>query len=119
MKKLRYRLRRKKQICSLYYNLLNKDVRFFDTAYETALWLNDIIVKKPKVLAEYLQKENINTRLAYPGIHIQPPYASDGPFPNSEYGASHILYLPSSYLLTDDEVVYVCEKVKTFLENNK
>jgi len=107
MKKLPYRIRRKKQILRLYIEYLKDHVRFFDTQEENNLWLNDILVSDPKALAAHLRKNYIDTRSSYPGLHTQQPFLSKRGFPNSEYGAGHILYLPSSPLLTDDEVLHV------------
>ncbi len=117
MKKLDWRVRRKKEIYAAYRsNLVDvEQVRFIETDLDdTAPWFIDILVADPSLLASSLKDRNIGTRPFYPPIHSQPAYHLAGSFPVSEETSSHGLWLPSSSFLTDDEIARICNDIKEF-----
>lgn len=123
MKKLTWRVERKKEIFKLYKDLLSraKGVEFIETDLEnTSPWFIDILVPadKREKLILFLNENKIRTRPFYPAIHTQPPYSwVKGNFKNSEDISKRGLWLPSSSFLTDEDIKYICEKVRYFFEN--
>jgi perosamine synthetase len=123
MKKLPWRVERKKQIFKKYKELLAdvNSISFIETDLEdTSPWFIDILVNKGNVernkLSSSLTKKGIGTRAFYPAIHSQPPYSwVKGKFPNSDYISLRGLWLPSSSFLTDDHIVYICDNIQRSL----
>lgn len=121
MKKLDWRVERKKEIYKLYHYLLQniEQVHFIDTNLEDCSpWFIDILVAGDGVrdnLNKFLDESRIGTRPFYPAIRTQPPYSHiNGNFKNSEYVAQRGLWLPSSSFLTDEDVHRVCERIKSY-----
>ena len=120
MKKLDWRVKRKKEIYMLYKNLLEdvEEIEFIDTNLEdTSPWFIDILVKKGEKerdkLASFLDKRGIGTRPFYPAIHTQPPYSwVKGDFKNSEYVSTSGLWLPSASFLSDEDIEKICKEIK-------
>jgi len=80
-----------------------------------------IHLKKRNQLKEYLNKNNIQTGLHYPKpIHLQPAYKylnyKIGDLKNCEYNAKYCLSLPMYYGLKKSDVLFICEKIKTFFK---
>lgn len=125
MKKLDWRVKRKKEMYRLYIDLL-KDVdelAFTETNVDdTAPWFVDIIVKNGKEirdeLALFLENKGIGTRPFYPAIHTQPPYHNVvGDFRNSEYVSERGLWLPSSSFLSNKDLERICADIRLFFRN--
>jgi len=120
LKKLKQRIKRKKEIFKLYRYLLDGFVDFFDTDLKiTSPWMSDILlrnkVERAKVIA-YLDSKKIGTRKFYPAIHTQKAYNIKGNFPNAVEISERGLWLPSSLKLTNDEIEYVCKEIKKGLK---
>lgn len=114
MKKVEWRVKRKKEIYKLYHNYLNgiSPVEFIPTDLEsTAPWFIDILVPDPSSLGEHLKKNLIGSRRFYPTLHNLPFYRFKGLFPNSTYISQHGLWLPSSSNLKDSEIKNVCNQI--------
>lgn len=115
MKKLDFRVKRRKAMGRLYYELLGKiaGISLIPTNFEdTALCAFDVLAKNRDALAKYLKQNGIGTRHFYPALHSEPVYARNNQsFPIAEEVARTGLWLPSSNNLTDEEIAYVCEKV--------
>jgi len=121
MKKIDWRVKRKKEMYELYHDLLQgiREVNFIETDLDdTAPWLIDIIVERKRdELASFLDQRGIGTRPFYPSIHTQPPYSSvEGDFENSEYVSHTGLWLPSSTFLTNDDIERVCTEIRNFFD---
>jgi perosamine synthetase len=120
MKKLAWRVKRKKEIYSLYSQKLKgiKEVGFIPTNLGfTAPWFIDIYVGNPDKLAAYLAKKGIGTRRVYPPISSQKIYrkkVNQEKFPVSEKYASRGLWLPSSSKLTNQEIEKVTSVIKKY-----
>jgi perosamine synthetase len=121
MKKLDWRVKRKKEIYKLYRDLLQdvREVEFIATnLQECAPWFIDILVDGDGVknnLVKFLESKGIGTRPFYPAIHTQPPYSHvRGDFKVSESVSERGLWLPSSSFLTNDDVERVCSEIKAF-----
>jgi perosamine synthetase len=124
MKKLDWRVKRKKEIYKLYYDLLQgiKEVELIATNLaECSPWFIDILVKGEGMrdnLAKFLEGRGIGTRPFYPAIHTQPPYSHvKGNFKVSESVSQRGLWLPSSSFLTNDDVERVCGEIKAFFRS--
>ncbi len=125
MKKIDWRVKRKKEMYKLYQDLLNdiESIEFIETNLEdTAPWFIDILVDENKrdKLANFLSEKGIGTRPFYPPIHTQPPYSwVKGNFKNSEIISKKGLWLPSSTFLKDEDIIYICDAIKEFYSQHE
>ena len=122
MKKLNWRAWRKKEMYIRYKYLLEdvEKIKFIDTNLDdTSPWFIDILVDggKRDELALFLNEKGIGTRPFYPAIHTQPPYSHfKGNFKNSGYVSERGLWLPSSSFLSDEDIKYICQLIKSFFK---
>lgn len=117
MRKLAWRVERKKEILRLYQDLLKlcKQVQFFDQDLScTTPWFIDVLVEDRERLQSYLKENNIGTRIMYPPINKQKCYQVLGEHVVSNLVGERGLWLPSAGQLTDDEIRRVCQKTKEF-----
>ncbi len=116
-KKLDGRVSRKKEMWRLYAEGFKdiKEVRFIqENLEETTPWFIEIFAPNPGKLQLYLKENNIGSRPIYPALHRQPVYNLKGSFPVAEKVAKQGLWLPSSLKLTDEQIEYICQKIKEF-----
>lgn len=121
MKKLNWRIKRKKQIYQLYRKNLSciPQIEFIDTNLkETTPWFIDVLVPNPDKLAEYLKQKNIGARRFYPPLHTLSFYNAPGNFPITDYVSEHGLWLPSASQLKNEQINYICEKIKEFYKKS-
>lgn len=124
MKKLQWRVERKKEIYKQYQDELKAldKVEFIDTDLKnTPPWFIDILVDRGMRtdLIRFLDSNGIGVRPFYPPIHTQPPYMNvKGPYKNSIYISERGLWLPSSSQLTDEKINKICGKIREFFHNN-
>lgn len=120
MKKLTFRINRKKEIYELYRRRLSecKHVSLFENniAYTTP-WFYDMLCDNRDELAAYLKENGIGTRFMYPPINRQKAYNSAGQFTVTDEVGKKGLWLPSSSQLTDDDINYICNKIIEFYKN--
>lgn len=119
MKKLAQRVERKKEMGRLYEkNLAGIDgVETIRTDYEeTPPWFIDILCDNRDGLESYLKEHGIGSRRFYPPLHSEPVYGYDMSFPITEEISSRGLWLPSSILVTDEQIEYICDTVRSFYE---
>jgi perosamine synthetase len=124
IKKIKRRLKRKKEIFKLYRKHLRgvKEVEFIDTDLkEVSPWFQDVLVRRRDNLMKYLLKKGIDTRPFYPALHTQGAYKKnrsllkmEGTFPLSTKISSKGLWLPSSLTLRDSEIERICKEIKSF-----
>jgi len=113
-------LSRKGRNDQLYRDLLAdvQAVRFpeRDPRCEGALWFSNILVDDPQALSERLAAREIGTRRFFYPLHRQPCYrgkwTSEFPVCDSVYRQG--LSLPSAATLTEDQVAFVCGRVREF-----
>ncbi|VVB58877.1 Aspartate aminotransferase [Candidatus Anstonella stagnisolia] len=123
MKKLPWRVARKKEMGKMYWELLGGigQLELTPTDFgQTALCSYDVLLKdagKKKQLAEFLTKNSIGSRPFYPPLHSEPAFGLDVRMPISQEVSERGLWLPSASNLTDEQVKYVCSKVKEFFSN--
>lgn len=119
MKKLDFRIKRKKEMYRLYKEHLKEVsvVEFISTNLDdVSPWFIDIMVPDPVILQKHLKNNNIGSRLFYPAIHTIKPYLGHEKFPNSLWVSQHGLWLPSSSFLTDSDIIHICTNIKEFYE---
>jgi len=120
MKKLPWRVSRKKEIFSRYREGLKDilEVEFLATNLsDTSPWFIDIFVLDPDPLSKFLKVHGVGTRRIYPPISSQKIYKSTGDsnrFHITEGYASRGLWLPSSSRLTDKEIDTVVGYIKRY-----
>jgi perosamine synthetase len=117
MKKLQWRIERKKEIYKQYlYNLSNiKGVKFFNqNLLITTPWFIDVLVEKRDALATFLMEHGIGSRSMYPPINKQKAYNLSGDYPISNLVGEKGLWLPSSSQLTDELILMICKNIAQF-----
>ena len=77
----------------------------------------NILLDDPESLVNHLALQGIGCRPFFHPIHQQPCYEGDfvGPFPNAERAYARGVSLPSSPLLTESQIAYVCDKIRRYL----
>ena len=119
MKKLPNRVNRKKEMGKLYDRLLEgiDGVEIIHTDYlDTSPWFFDILCDGRDELKVFLKDNGIGTREFYPPLHSEPVYGYDERYKNAEEISSKGLWLPSGVNVTDEQIEYVCEKIREFYE---
>lgn len=122
MKKLPQRVKRIKEIWELYYTELKDtpNITIMPSLYEGWIpWFVDIYTDERSGLQKYLKENKIGSRPIYPPIneqHIysQDPNTRDRTFPNTRHFSSTGLWLPSFTEITDEQIRYVCLKIKAY-----
>jgi len=117
MKKLPWRVDRKKEIYNRYKeNLKNlKNIKFFEQdLLNTTPWFIDVVVEDRDNLQYFLKNNNIGTRVMYPPINKQVAYNIKGSHPFSNMVGAKGLWLPSSSKLTDNKIDYITQKIVEF-----
>jgi perosamine synthetase len=117
MKKLPWRVERKKQILQLYRKYLSgiQQVSMFEQDLScTTPWFIDILAEKREELMKFLKAGDIGTRVMYPPINHQKAYQVPGEHKISNLVGERGLWLPSSSKLEDGEIEYICEMISRF-----
>jgi len=118
--KLPQRITRMKEIHTLYFNELSsiKGIHILDSMDSGWIpWFIDIIVDDREELIYFLKQHNIQTRVTYPALHLTEPYATNvysSDFTNSTYISKNGIFLPTHFLLTDENILYISSIIKTF-----
>ena len=117
MGKLKWRMNRMKEIYRRYKNNLANliQVNFFDQDLKnTTPWFIDVKVDNRDQLMSYLKQNKIGSRIMYPPLNKQEAYNVKGDHVVSNEIGVKGLWLPSSSKLTNDQIDYVCDKIKLF-----
>ncbi len=119
MRKLPKIIQRKNEIRNLYMKELSNvpGVKFpkIDSRCTPVHWFTNIIVEDAEKLCEELKKEEIQTRRFFYPIAKQPCYKDfnfAGKFENADYLYKHGLSLPSSVIISDEDIYKVCMAIK-------
>jgi perosamine synthetase len=117
MRKLQWRVDRKKEILQLYQENL-KDVNqitFFNQDLKfTTPWFIDTLAENRKELQQYLKDKGIGTRVMYPPINKQMAYSVSGDHQVSNIVGEKGLWLPSAAQITNIEINFICDLIKKF-----
>ncbi|MDE7321826.1 MAG: DegT/DnrJ/EryC1/StrS family aminotransferase [Lachnospiraceae bacterium] len=117
MKKLPERIKRKKEMEELYRKLLAdvKEIEWIKkNDKDELLWFFEILCEKREALQRYLKENGIGSRESYPPLHSEPAYGYNEKYPVTEEITQKVLWLPSTITLTDDQICYICSKIKQF-----
>lgn len=117
MKKLPWRVERKKAIWARYRDRLANigGIRLFSHELQsTAPWFIDALVEDRERLMGFLKDNRIGTRVMYGPINRQEAYQVPGHHPVSETVGQKGLWLPSAVQLRDEEIDYVAGKIAEF-----
>jgi len=122
MKKLNWRVQRKKEMYALYRELVSdpNTVEFPATDLEnTSPWFVDVLVPlgARDALKAHLHVNGIGSRPFYPAIHSQQPYLLFGSDLSVSTRLSQSgLWLPSSSFLHDKDIEYVCNAIMKYTQ---
>lgn len=130
MEVLQQRIDRRRAICNLYNDLLrdldmvdvhlNPDRRFQSNYWLTTILINDKAPSDatPEALRLYLLEQGIETRRLWRPMHMQPVFESCEAFADStsERLFNQGLCLPSSSILTDNEIRQVADCIISFFK---
>jgi perosamine synthetase len=95
---------------------------------KNVFWMNAIVID-PKIiginrdeLMQELYSKGIQTRKFFVPMHCQPALIKYGidtsdSYPVSNWLAENGLYLPSGSGLTENEIIYICDKIKNIIAN--
>jgi perosamine synthetase len=117
MKKLPWRVERKRQIYARYRaNLAGvNQIGFFDqNLSHTTPWFIDCVAEDRAGLQDHLKAAAIGTRVMYPPINRQDAYNVAGDHPVSDWIGENGLWLPSATQLTDAEVDRITDAIAAF-----
>lgn len=120
MKKLPWRVERKKEILRQYLKHLTDvaDIVFFKQDLEkTTPWFIDVKAERRDELSAFLKKNGVGTRTMYPPINKQEAYQVPGFHPVSDEIGRKGLWLPSASQLSDGQIEYICQNIKNFYAN--
>lgn len=117
MKKLPWRVERKKEILKLFQEQLRSihQVSFFkqDLSHTTP-WFIDVLVEDRNDLIAFLKEKGIGSRVMYPPINKQIAYKVPGNHPVSNLVGDKGLWLPSAAQLSRDEIQFICDTIIEF-----
>jgi len=122
MKKLPWRVQRKKEIYLLYKTLLQglDEVSFFSQDLQwTTPWFIDVLVEDREKLVKFLKDQGIGTRVMYPPINKQIAYKVPGDHQVSDLVGKKGLWLPSSSQLSDQQIININNKIRQFYNGPK
>lgn len=117
MKKLQWRVNRKKEILMRYQENLKdiSQIQFFKQDLEnTTPWFIDILAEDRDGLMFHLKENNIGSRVMYPPINKQKAYSVGGEHPVSNKVGEKGLWLPSASQLLDEEIHRICEFINDY-----
>lgn len=117
MKKLPWRVERKKEIFKQYKTLLAdvEQVSFFEQDLEyTTPWFIDVLAEDRDRLVQFLKENNIGTRTMYPPVNKQLAYQTQGEYPVANLVGKKGLWLPSAAQLADEQIEKVAKTIKSF-----
>jgi perosamine synthetase len=125
IKKLDFIIKRKKEMENRYRNNFNNingiELPYIDHNGFNVPFRINILVDNPQGLMQHLENNGIGSmRFFYP-LHRQPCYKylhlKDNDFQNSIWAYEHGLSLPSWVQLTDEQIDYICDRVKEFVNS--
>ena len=131
LKKIKYIVKRKREIGKLYYSLLknNKFIKIQKTSFRYAVniyWVFGIVLNSKSrfnrdQVVKILQKKNIQTRNFFYPMHRQKIFkklkifSTTNQFPNSDFLSKNGFYLPSGLGITNNEIWYICKTLNLIL----
>ena len=120
MKKLPYRVERKKEILRTYIQNLSDvpEILFFNQDLScTTPWFIDVLADNREELVKHLKNNGIGSRTMYPPINKQEAYNLSGDHPISNLVGYKGLWLPSSSQLTNEDILSVTNIIRRFYKS--
>lgn len=115
MKKMKYRVKRIREIFDLYYGELKDVVEMREPLNDEWIpWFVDIFTERREELVSFLKKHGISTRPVYGEINKTKMYYNKDIFENSCYVSKNGLFLPSYITLEDRDILQICKLIKIF-----
>lgn len=117
MKKLAWRVERKKDIWRRYSEALAgvSGIQLFDHDLDrTSPWFIDALCARRAGLIEHLKASGISSRVMYPPINSQQAYRRPGAYPVSERVGEDGLWLPSASQLSDEDISRIGAAVRSY-----
>jgi perosamine synthetase len=117
MKKLPFRIERKKEILKLYQkNLADvKEVSFFKQDLScTSPWFIDVLVENRNELSKFMKMHGVGSRPMYPPINKQEAYNIKGNHLVSNLVGEKGLWLPSASKLLDGQINQICKIIHDY-----
>ena len=131
LKKIKWIVKRKKEIGSLYYNLLKDNKKIiiqkpYNNISSNIYWVFGILLKKnnylnKKIIMKKLFKKGIETRDFFFPMHKQKIikklriFKTKNIFPNAEQLSNNGFYLPSGLGITNKEIKFVCRELNRII----
>ena len=119
LKKLDAMNNKRKELVKLYNKLLPKNIKKIPFFENSSHHLFVILVEKRNELIEYLKENNIVTSVHFKPLHLTSFYKNKyslkpEDFPNATNYFKQCLSLPLHPRMTEEDVIYVVEKIKEF-----
>ncbi len=118
-------MRKRQEICNIYKRELEGLDAYIEfqkvqdnathVQWMFSILLKDSVRKTRDELIAFLAENNIETRPVFYPMHIMPPYLESKSYPNAEYISQRGINLPTHGMLTEEDVAYVCAKIKEFI----
>lgn len=112
---------RRRHIARIYADGIRRDgahLPYGGRCDESVFHIYPLLVDRRDALLAFLREEGVETLIHYPlPLHKQKIYNASGSscFPVAEYVAAHEISLPISPVMTDEQALYVCQKINEFL----
>lgn len=120
LRKLDKIIRRKAQIREFYMKELSgiNQIKFQVVNKNTSavFWFTNIFTDEVSELSEYLKEKGVQTRRFFYPLHKQPCYNIGGYYPNSEWAYEKGFSIPSSVILKESELIYICSEIRNYFE---
>jgi perosamine synthetase len=122
LQQIYYRTSRKRQMYELYSNNLSgiDGIRMVGMDDKTVPWFMDVRADNRDDLMSFLKEQGIGTRKVYTSLNNQRVdriCRVRKTYPSSEAFADTGLWLPSSFTLKDDDILFICNKIREFYIN--
>ncbi len=121
LERLGFFINKKRHIASIYKKNLYGYVTVHPESdkYNGTYWLYSVLAKDIKErdkLIDFLFKKGVDTRKFFYSVHLMPPYKefNTGDYPYSLNISERGINLPSSVKLSDGEIEYICDCIKSF-----
>ena len=120
LRKLDKIIKRKNEIRNFYMkNLPNVKFSYVDPKCSPVHWFTSIWVKDIDDFVIKMKEKGIQTRRFFYPINRQPCYKDfkfKGEYPATEEAYKHWISLPSSALLKDEQINFICKTIKEILK---
>ena len=92
-----------------------------DQRVDPVFWFTSYLVDDAEDFSRFMMEHEVQTRRFFYPLHLQPCYRNLYDFSNRDFGLSEKIYkqgisLPSSFLLTDDEIGFVIDKALMYFK---